>query len=203
MGGGGGSGGLNSTGSQTPRQGTDPVGKVKAPPSLSSWQMKEPKQSSPALSNAPGTPLPDPPTAEADRDERRTGLGSQSRALKPTTQLHPEGASQGRPAPGPLPHSLWLQLCGGPRQRKTKTWAEETAAGAPPENPGQKARGPPTPAAWPPRAWHHHQLCGPGLGSPGPVGAPARRLPPSPCLAQLFFQRDTKLTQQCPPTGAQ
>ncbi|XP_077635275.1 uncharacterized protein LOC144243986 [Crocuta crocuta] len=28
----------------------------------------------------------------------------------------------------------------GPRQRKTKTRAEETAAGAPPEKPGQKAR---------------------------------------------------------------
>lgn len=39
------------------------------------------------------------------------------------------------PPPLPLPPAV-----PGPRQRKTKTWAEETAAGAPPEKPGQKAR---------------------------------------------------------------
>lgn len=41
----------------------EPEGPCWPLPSLSSWQMKETKQSSPALSNAPGTPCPDPPTA--------------------------------------------------------------------------------------------------------------------------------------------
>ena len=41
----------------------EPEGPCWPLPSRSSWQMKEPKQSSPALSNAPGTPCPDPPTA--------------------------------------------------------------------------------------------------------------------------------------------
>lgn len=58
-------------------------------PSLSSWQMKEPKQSSLALSNAPGTPRPDPPTAS-----RRGQRGGQPR-------LQGRGSRACFPSPGP------------------------------------------------------------------------------------------------------
>lgn len=91
-----------------------------------------------------------------------------------------------RPAtPPPLPVAPAVR---GPRQRKTKTWAEETAAGAPPENPGQKA-------------WASHPRCLtaqglaspsavlPGPGSPGPVGVPMGSPSPNPCAVQLFFLR--------------
>lgn len=92
----------------------------------------------------------------------------------------------------------------GPRQRKTKTRAEETAAGAPPENPGQKARAshPRCPAAHnlapAPTGW-------PRPGSPSPVGGPCAAAASSPYLAQLSLLplpcKDTKLPQRCPPTG--
>lgn len=170
LGGGGGCGSLNSTRSQTPRQGTDPVGKVKAPPSLSSWQMKEPKQSSPALSNAPGTPLPDPPTAEADRDERQAGLGSQSRAPKPTTQLHPEGASQGRPALGPLPHSLRLQLCGGLANGKRKLGQRKRRRAPRLKIPDKRRAGLPPPLPGRPGPGTTTSCVAPGSVAPGPSG---------------------------------
>lgn len=168
--------------------------------------MKEPKQSSPALSNAPGTPLPDPPTAGAGRGEGRAGLGVPSRVPQPTAQSHPEGASRGRPAPGPLPHSLWLQLCGGLANGKRKL-GQRKRRRAPRLKIPDKRRGPPTPAARPPRAWHHHRLGGPGPGSPGPIGgAPLggpRQPLPSAAVPPATPQRDTKFPQRCPPTGAQ
>lgn len=132
--------------------------------------MKEPKQSSPALSNAPGTPLPDPPTVEAGREEGRAGLGSHSRPPKPTMQPHPEGASQGRPAPGPLPHSLWLQLCGGLANGKRKLGQrkrrraprlkipDKRRAGLPPLLPGRPGPGTTT------------SCVAPGSVAPGPSG---------------------------------
>lgn len=145
----------------------EPEGPCWPLPSLSSWQMKETKQSSPALSNAPGTPCPDPPTASLRGQKggqlRLKDQGSQPcfsfpgpsgavdprraacRVARPGRRgVWPrEGVSghsgQGHPALG-TPSPTPSPAVPGPRQRKTKTRAEETAAGAPPEKPGQKAR---------------------------------------------------------------
>lgn len=146
----------------------EPAGPCWPLPSLSSWQMKEPKQSSPALSNAPGTPCPDPPTASL-RGQKGGQLRLKDRGSRPCfSSSGPSGAvdprraacrwsgpaggecgpGRGCPATVAKDIPLWeppppLPLppaVPGPRQRKTKTRAEETAAGAPPEKPGQKAR---------------------------------------------------------------
>lgn len=118
-------------------------------PSLSSWQMKEPKQGSLALSNAPGTLRPDPPTAslrgQSEGQPCLQGQGSQARFFP----LGPRGSADlGKAArrsilPGrgrvwrwegavrpqwprtsrsgnPLPHSLSLQLCRGLANGKRK-----------------------------------------------------------------------------------
>lgn len=128
--------------------------------------MKEPKQSSPALSN-PLAPRDQthPHRSEGQREQPR-GQDQGSRSRFPSSG--PRGAADsrravgGRPSPaggeggagrgcpaavvkdGPLrelpPPRPLPPAVPGPRQRKTKTRAEETAAGAPPEKPGQKAR---------------------------------------------------------------
>lgn len=174
-------------------------------PSLSSWQMKEPKQSSLALSNAPGTPRPDPPT-DSLRGQKAgqppAGPGDPGPFLLPKTQRGGrlvqgsssrdptrQGASVARgggcpaivakdiplrepPPPLPLPPAV-----PGPRQRKTKTRAEETAAVAPPEKPGQKAR------ASRPRCPAAGVLALPPLSVPPALPAPRV---PAPCLPSSF-----------------
>lgn len=161
-------------------------------PSLSSWQMKGPKQSSPALSNAPGTPCPDPPTASLRG--QRGGLlrlqGRRSRACfsSPGPRRVADPRPAARRAVGPGRGRVWCGEVGvrpavvakdiplrepppplslppavpGPRQRKTKTRAEETAAGAPPEKPGQKAR-----------------ASRPRCPAPGGLAPPPRSVPPA------------------------
>lgn len=175
-------------------------------PSLSSWQMKEPKQSSLALSN-PLAPCDQthPQLARGDRGSSRAG---RTRGPQPVSLLQnpgeraiaPGSSSRGRVRPGrgrvrrgeggvrpaavvkdislrePPPPLPLPPAVPGPRQRKTKTRAEETAAGAPPEKPGQKARTS-VPVGRPPGSWH----CRPGL-CPCP-GSPASPGPLPPCLS--------------------
>lgn len=181
-------------------------------PSLSSWQMKEPKQGSLALSNAPGTLRPDPPTAslrgQSEGQPCLQGQGSQAR-FSPLGPRGVGGLRQGSSSLDPARPGASVALGGGcpatvakdiplrepppplplppavpgPRQRKTKTRAEETAAGAPPEKNPDKRHRPPAPAAQPPRSWH----CLPGrcplLWQPRSTRPPAY-LPPSHPPAQ-------------------
>lgn len=178
-------------------------------PSLSSWRMKELKQSSLTLSNAPGTPRPDPPTASwrgqrggQPRLEGRgsrtcfpspgPGVGRRTHARQLVARFCPAGGDCGArggcpatvakdiplrepPPPLPLPPAV-----PGPHQRKTKTRAEETAADAPPEKPGQKAR-----------------ASSPRCPAAGVLALPTGSLPPAlaaprvlaPCLPSSFPPR--------------
>lgn len=173
-------------------------------PSFSSWQMKEPKQSSPALSNAPGTLRPDPPTAiPGGGGERNRAFGTRgSRACffspgaRGAADPLPEARRAVRPGRGrvwrgeggcpasvakdiplrePPPPLPLPPAVPGPRQRKTKTRAEETAAGAPPEKPGQKAR------ASRPRCPAAGGLTPPPWSVPSAQAAPYASRPPA-CL---------------------
>lgn len=151
-------------------------------PSLSSWQMKGPKQSSPALSNAPGTPCPDPPTASL-RGQRGGLLRLQGRRCRacfsspgPRRVADPRPAARRAVGPGrgrvwcgevgvrplwprtslsgnPLPHSLSLQLCRGLANGKRKLGQRKRRQAPRLKNP-DKRRGPPAPAAQPPGVWH-------------------------------------------------
>lgn len=206
-------------GSQAQRQGAGPSGARRpllALPSLSSRQMKEPKQSSPALSNAPGTPCPDPPTASSERAEARAaaparpgvpglflfpGVGGggpapDSSSGGPARQRGECGAGRGCPATvakdiplrEPLPHSLSLQLCRGLANGKRKLGQRKRRQAPRLENP-DKRRGPPAPAARPPGAWHRRPGRCPRPWQPraSPGPLPAFFLP-APCPGQLALR---------------
>lgn len=71
----------------------------------------------------------------ATRPAVRPGRGRVWRGEGVSGRLSGGRPAPGTPSPTPLPPAV-----PGPRQRKTKTRAEETAAGAPPEKPEQKPR---------------------------------------------------------------
>lgn len=145
--------------------------------------MKEPKQSSPALSNAPGTPHPDPPTA-SPRGRRGAQLSLRDHGVPGPVCLLPGASGAADPLPearravrpgrgrvwrgeggvrpqwprtsrsgNPLPHSLSLQLCRGLANGKRKLGQRKRRQTPRLKNP-DKRRGPPTPAARPRGAWH-------------------------------------------------
>lgn len=171
-------------------------------PSLSSWQMKESKQSSLALSNAPGTLRPDPPTARPEGAEGRAampaGRGSQARF----SSLGPRGsADSGQAArlPGrglewrweggvrpqwprtsrsgnPLPHSLSLQLCRGLANGKRKLGQRKRRQAPRLKKTRTKGAGLPPPLP---------SLRGPGTASR--VGAPCSGRPARPGPLPTFL----------------
>lgn len=145
--------------------------------------MKEPKQSSPALSNAPGTPCPDPPTASPRgrrgaqrslRDPGSPGPVSLPPGARRAADRLPEARPAVRPGRGrvwrgeggvrpqwprtsrsgnPLPHSLSLHLCRGLANGKRKLGQRKRRQMPRLKNP-DKRRGPLAPAARPRGAWH-------------------------------------------------
>lgn len=167
-----------------------PGGPRRPLPTLSSWQMKEPKQSSPALSNplAPrdqthprpvggggwggGPGVPNPFSSSGPRGGRRGAWRTRARQF--AAPSGPAGASVARGggvrrprsrtsrSGNSLPHSLSLQLCRGLANGKRKLGQRKQRRAPRLKNP-DKRRGPPAPAGQPP---------GSGHGRPGPCPLP-------------------------------